>query len=235
MSKLNILALDTSGQIPSAALLSSGVITKRVASHPQAQSQQILQLIDELLIEQKLLIENLSAIAFAHGPGSFTGLRVGAAVVQGLAFSANLPVIGISTLKMYAQAAYTTHGYQDVLVANDARMQEVYWGIYQLDKASNIMININGEHVNKPDEIVFLPVGTKLWPIGTGWFEYPSLYGQCFSDTVEQMCITKLQPSAVDLLFIAQHNFINNKFVSANMALPVYIRNNVVQKNIKNN
>src|SRR5579872_2888616 len=130
---LKLLALDTSGDACSVALRvgQSVIVQEKIAS--QQQSSCVLPMVQHILAEAGLALSQLDALAFGRGPGSFTGLRIAAGVIQGLAFAADLPVLPISTLAALAQGVYRQTQAQAVLSAIDARMQEVYWGVYGLD------------------------------------------------------------------------------------------------------
>ncbi|MFO8024932.1 tRNA (adenosine(37)-N6)-threonylcarbamoyltransferase complex dimerization subunit type 1 TsaB [Thiohalophilus sp.] len=128
---MKILALDAVTEACSAALWIDGEIQQRYAVAPREHTRLILPMVDELLHTTDLKLTDLDFIAFDQGPGSFTGIRVTMSVLQGLAFAARLPVLGISSLAALAQSAYRIHGAQQVLSLIDARMNELYWGIYR--------------------------------------------------------------------------------------------------------
>ncbi len=119
---MKILLLDTSTFACSAALMIDEHITAHFEIAPRQHARLILPMIDKLLSDAELSLSNLDGIAFCQGPGSFTGIRLAASVVQGLAYGANLPVIPISTLAAMALGAYRKYGVQCVLSALDAKM-----------------------------------------------------------------------------------------------------------------
>src|SRR5687767_3987718 len=121
----HLLAIDTSTEACSAALSSNGAIIERYEIAPQQHGQLILSMIESLLSEASLQITQLNALAFGRGPGSFTGIRIAAGVIQALAFAQDLPVVPISTLQALAQNAYNTVQATHVLSAIDARMGEI--------------------------------------------------------------------------------------------------------------
>lgn len=126
-----ILAIETSSELASAALLCNGEVIARESSGVQTHSQTLLPMVQELLAQAGLPLSRCDAIAFGAGPGSFTGVRTACGVTQGLAFGADLPVIPVVTLQAMAQACREQYGASDVLVLLDARMEEVYWAQYR--------------------------------------------------------------------------------------------------------
>jgi tRNA threonylcarbamoyladenosine biosynthesis protein TsaB len=153
-----ILALDSSTEACSCALWRDGVVTETFELLPRQHAQQLLPMIAALMQQQQLAFAELDAIAFGKGPGSFTGLRIAAGVVQGIAFAADLPVIPVSTLAAqaleFAERQPLTTGYQWILSCLDARIEEVYWGLYQVD-ASGVLLS-GDEHLTAP-ELITLP------------------------------------------------------------------------------
>ena len=133
---MKLLVLDTSTEYCSAALWLDGEINARRLLAEQRHSSLLLPMIDELLRESALSLRQLDGIAYGAGPGSFTGLRIACAVTQGLAFGADLPVVGISTLESIAEQT----GADKVLTVLDARMAEVYWAAYQREGAGWRMV-----------------------------------------------------------------------------------------------
>lgn len=129
---MKLLALDTASELCSAALWLEGQLLYREAMAPRAHATLILPMIDELLTGSGLALTALDALAFGRGPGAFTGVRLAVAIAQGLGFAAGRPLIGISDLRATAaQALQELPDATAVLVCQDARMEEVYWGCFE--------------------------------------------------------------------------------------------------------
>ncbi|NRB37513.1 MAG: tRNA (adenosine(37)-N6)-threonylcarbamoyltransferase complex dimerization subunit type 1 TsaB [Pseudomonadales bacterium] len=127
----NILAIESSAGLCSLALSVGDKIYSREQQGQRSHTQFMLSFVDELLTEAKLSLEELDAIAFSAGPGSFTGIRLAASTAKALAFAANIPVISVSSLAVLAQGFYRQNQHrQAITVITDARMDELYVGYY---------------------------------------------------------------------------------------------------------
>jgi tRNA threonylcarbamoyladenosine biosynthesis protein TsaB len=136
---LRILALDAATEACSAALWSEAGVIARFEEAGRDAALRILPLVDEVLAEAGVRLEQVSALAAGIGPGAFTGVRIGVAVAQGLAFGAGLPVIGINSLEALAWAALQGRPAADeALACLDARMGEGYWGCFRRDAARGV-------------------------------------------------------------------------------------------------
>lgn len=123
---MRLLAIETSSERGSVALLDGDTLRSHCAAAGEAHSSWVLPGVRRLLTEAGLALHELDAIAYGAGPGGFTGLRLACGVTQGLAFGAGLPVIGIGSLEALAFGTGRSHCY----VAVDARMNEVYFGAF---------------------------------------------------------------------------------------------------------
>ena len=221
-----ILALDTATEACSAALLNQQQIDARFEIAPRDHTQRILPLIEELLQAQQLALTALDALAFGRGPGSFTGVRIGIGIAQGLALGAMLPMIGISTLATLAQGAYRQQGATRVLAAIDARMGEVYWAEYQRDE--------HGVWQGEASECVLSPEAVQAlegeWFIaGTGWQAWPQLQ-QGHALILRESGVEL--PAAEDMLPLAQQAWQRGATVQPEHAEPTYLRNEVAWKKL---
>lgn len=233
---MNILAIDTATEACSAALYVDGEITSKYQLAPREHSRLILKMIDKLLADADVEVSNLDAIAFGRGPGSFMGLRIAAGVVQGIAFAHDIPVIPISTLKVMAQRAFEQTDNKNILVAIDARMDEVYWAAYYLDGTDNetLQWKIDGEEcVISPDKIDLpnmLAQHDKSWvAAGTGWGSYADrlLSG---GDFTLQATLIDCFPSAEIMVKLAVRELQAGNTIRPAEAIPVYLRNDVAKK-----
>lgn len=218
----NILSIETSTAACSVALASGGEVVQRSLVAPREHAQLILPWVQSLLAEAGLVLKQLDAIAVGQGPGGFTGVRIGMGIVQGLAMGADLPVVPVSSLRVLAQSALAQLGAETVLVAQDARMNEVYSGIYARDKAG-FMGAISDDQLSPASAVAF-PIGKGQWhPVGDAWQVYP----ECLKNRLPTGVVLPTEdvwPEARYLSFIAMAMFKLGVYVKPEEALPVYLR-----------
>jgi len=221
------LALDTSTEACSVALSHNGQILALDEVCPQQHSKRILPMVQQVLADASVSLNQLSGIVFGRGPGSFTGVRIGVSVAQGLAFGVDVPVYGVSTLAAMAQAAAQLKGSRQVIAAIDARMAEVYLAAYALDE-QGLMQAISSEVAAKPGAlpaaIKGLTFSTDVLGVGTGWQTYGS---ELQALTPTNIASDILYPSAQYMLPFANLAWQNGHFVAAELAEPVYVRDEV--------
>jgi tRNA threonylcarbamoyladenosine biosynthesis protein TsaB len=222
---LKILAIDTSEDACSAALLIGDGVTERFELAPRRHSELILPMMEGLLGEGALSLRELDALAFACGPGAFTGVRIAASVIQGAAFGADLPVVPVSSLRALAQGAQREFAAGRVLSALDARMGEVYWGGFEVD-AAGIMRPATGETVCAPASVP-LPPGDGWCGVGSGWDSYQALLTERCG--VRVGCLSGAMVHAWDVATLAAALFREGVKVAAEQALPVYLRDQVAR------
>ena len=130
---MKILAMDSSGLVASAAIMEDyNLIAEYTVNYKKTHSQTLLPMIDELFRMTETDKNSLDAIAIAAGPGSFTGLRIGAATAKGLALALDVPIIRVPTVDAYAYNLFNTAGLICPLM--DARRQQVYTGLYRFSE-----------------------------------------------------------------------------------------------------
>lgn len=171
-----ILAIDTATEACSVALWNNGEKHALFEICPREHTQRILPMVQQILAESGVSLNQLDALAFGRGPGSFTGVRIGIGIAQGLAMGADLPMIGVSTLATMAQGAFRQMGATQVLAAIDARMGEVYWGQYQRQN-DGVWLGENTEAVFTPERAQqnVMALAGEWASVGTGWGTYPDL------------------------------------------------------------
>jgi len=228
---MKILAIDTATEACSAALMIDGEILSHYQVAPREHSRLILKMIDDLLSQANMSISDVDAIAFGRGPGSFMGLRIAAGVVQGIAFAHDIPVIPVSSLKAIAQRVYSETQNENVLVAIDARMDEVYWAAYYLENRQWLLYG--EESVMSPDNVMLPVIPEKpdiRWAAaGTGWASYQD---RLLPQTHKELTVMLGQclPSAEAIALLAVDDLLAGRVVSAAQAIPVYLRNDVAKK-----
>jgi len=253
---LNILALETSSQHCSVALQYTHAqpseqtinIATRLDATALSHSRSLLALIDEVLKEANLSLSELDAITVARGPGSFTGLRIGIAVAQGLAFGNQLPVLPVSSLAAVAYNAFLywdkqSVSIQAVLATMDARMGELYCGWYDL--RGDLPELIGNEHVIKPALLskigwpclqtadaqqvaIIIDAADLSLPLTTAIAGQGLHYHTEFPSSLSQLSFElDVQPDAAALLPLATRNFKLGLGIEPEALTPVYLRDNV--------
>ena len=220
---VRLLSIDTTEEACSAALLTDGAVAERFELAPRRHSELILPMMAGLLSDAGLHLNDLDALAFARGPGSFTGVRIAASVIQGAAFGADLPVVPVSSLQALAQGAFRTRRATAVLSALDARMGEVYWGAYRADR-EGLMRPVIDEGVCAPHHVA-VPEGGDWWGIGSGWASYAAELGARCAMHLPRDAEARVH--AQDVATLAAALFAAGGAVPAEQALPVYLRDEV--------
>jgi len=220
---MNLLAIETATETVSVALAVSGEVIERYEHAPRQHAELLLPWVESVLAEAGIGFSSLDAIAFSRGPGSFTSLRIGIGVVQGLAWASDRPVIPVSSLAATAQSAFNEGG--SALVALDARMNEVFTGTFEAND-DGIMIPVSNEKVCGPEDIQ-VPVNSETYGIGIGFDRYKAL------DKLSGQLVgirSDIWPRASSVLTLAQHWLLTNEALPAEQAQPVYLRDNVAKK-----
>jgi tRNA threonylcarbamoyladenosine biosynthesis protein TsaB len=221
---MRLLAVDTSTEYCSAALLgASGGDALRCALAGRRHAELLLPMIDDLLSSAGWQIADLEGLAFGRGPGAFTGLRLAAGVVQGLAFASGLPVAGVSSLESVAFQVPGRAG-QPVLVCNDARMGELYIGLYAVH--ADQVIALDAERVVPPATVAAL-AGRARHVAGNGLAGQPQLR-EALVDAGLQIH-DSLHPRADAVAALALRQFAAGNVVRAWDVAPVYVRDDVVK------
>ena len=117
---MNLLAFETSSQQGSVAIQVDGKVTEKFMQSSKQQTRDLLPLTKTLLTEAEIKLTDLDGITFGRGPGSFTGLRIAAAVSQGLSLASELPLFPVSSLAAIAQGAWRSNQIINTLVCVDA-------------------------------------------------------------------------------------------------------------------
>jgi tRNA threonylcarbamoyladenosine biosynthesis protein TsaB len=221
---LRILALDTSTEACSVALLLDGEMRMRFQLTERSHAELVLPMVESLLEEAGVGLANLDGLAFGRGPGAFTGLRIACGVVQGLALGARLPVAPVSSLAAVAEQVPAAAG-AVVLVCNDARMGEVYWGVFRREHDGGIM-PLCDEAVSAPDR-VGLGVPAANHAAGNALPRYP-LLAQRLSAAGLQIH-DGVYPRADAIARLGEIELAAGRGVSAELALPVYVRDDVAK------
>lgn len=219
---MKLLALDTATEACTVSVWIDGQVLERNELGGK-HAERLLPMVNALLAEAGLSLKQLDCIAFGRGPGSFTGLRIGAGVTQGLAFGADLPVIPISSLAALAQGVDA----QRVLAVFDARMQQVYWGAYQRG-SDGLMAPVTPETVVDPVAAP-LPASPGWVVAGTGWDAYKNILEQRLS-AAGVSGLARIIPQARHVAALALPRFQAGDVVSPERAVPVYIRDDVAKK-----
>ena len=227
---MRILAIDTATEACSVALWNDGTSFAHFEECPREHTQRILPLVKMILTEGNTSLTDLDALAYGRGPGSFTGVRIGIGIAQGLALGAELPMIGVSTLATMAQGAWRCTGATRVLAAIDARMGEVYFAEYTRDE-QGVWHGEESEAVLTPEAASerMKQLSGEWATVGTGWPAWPDMAKESGLTLVDGKV---LLPAAEDMLPIACQMLEAGQTVPVEKAEPVYLRNTVAWKKL---
>lgn len=224
---MNLLAFDTSTEAFSIATSRDDVVTEEFFVPEQKHTEILLAGIEKALQDSSLSFAELDALVYGRGPGAFTGVRLAVAVAQGLGFSTDLPVVGVSSLAAVAQQVYADTGHRKVIVALDARMSEVYCAAYEFSTAGEAHCVVS-EQVCEPGSLA-IPDSGGWVSAGTGWSAYAEEFSMAVQDVIE-LHTEILYPRASAMLALAARDLNDGLATSAAAAVPVYLRNDVAKK-----
>lgn len=216
---MKLLVLDTSTEYCSVALWLDGRIQARRVLAGQQHSSLLLPMVDELLRESSISLRQLDGIGYGAGPGSFTGLRIACAVTQGLAFGADLPVVGVSTLESIAEQT----GADSVLTVLDARMAEVYWAAYRRDGAG--WRAVSDPQLALPESVT-APHGGDWVGAGNGFAVLGEVLRPRLAAALARIDDT-IMPDAAAMAPLAAAAFVRGEGTDAALAAPIYLRDKV--------
>jgi tRNA threonylcarbamoyladenosine biosynthesis protein TsaB len=227
---MHILAIDTSSAWCSVALsMADKAPLLRHEAVSSGASQLVLPWIDELLAEANIPLASIDAIAIDVGPGAFTGVRLGLAVVQGLATGAQVPVIPVASLDALAlqliqTPRFTLSQARNFVIALDARMDEIYWARFEM-MGNALPVRVGEIHLSKPEELnlneVHFLAGSAIKEYGERLFSNSNfkLTSECLDD--------EIGISALGILEVAKMDLSKGKQISVSQLEPLYIRNKV--------
>ena len=223
---MRILAIDTSSIACSAALCVGSKVIERYEQQAQEHTRLLMPMIRSVLAEGDTGIGELDAIVLGNGPGSFIGMRIAASVAQGLAHGAHLTIVPVSSLAAIAAQVFADTEAGEVVVAQDAHMNEVYLGIYERDD-SGLPEPLVPERLHGQTLIAELednPANGRV-AAGYGWQRYALLLSanepfiESFSDI--------LYPRARYLLGLGAEGLQNGAGIDPGDIMPAYLRNKV--------
>lgn len=236
---MKILALETSTEFASIALCDDEQIWCSEIEGQRQHSVWIIPAIDALMRNAHIKKLQLDAIAFGRGPGAFTGVRLAVSVTQGIAFALGVPVIPVSCLQSIA-ASHADAALNDEIILSviDARMNEVYVGAFQKisanEASSSGLKHLGEELLCAPEELFSESIRVRLGVrsdqtirlVGNGFNAYREQLQTNIPSSVKiDSSITR--PHARDILKLARSAFVHNEAVTADLALPIYLRNKV--------
>lgn len=223
----SILAVDTSTEACSVALYRDGELAVLQEIAPRRHNQVLLGMLRELMPAGP---QDLDAVAYGSGPGSFTGLRIAASAVQGVCFAAGLPALPVSTLscQVYGALRLGQAGEGDhVLSTLDAHIGELYWAVYRIDNGR--AVQITGAQAVKPGGLS-LSGSNQLIAVGSGLHyrdAMPAAVSARFSGE-----FPGLLPDARDLLPEALQALREHRLQSPEQVCPVYVRDEISWKKL---
>lgn len=220
-----VLGIDTSGSWCSVALVDGPTTHVRRSNVGNAHSEHVLAQVDAVLADASRELTDCDAIAFAAGPGSFTGVRVACAVAQGLAFGADRPVAAVGTLDALAHSVPDEPEGSALLVAQDARMGEVYWSVFRFDGGR--WSSTAGPALVAPARLLeLLSRSGATLPLDIGCGNAWRVHGDAMTGLVARV-VHRDSADAVDVARLGASAWCEGRSIDAADAMPVYVRDQV--------
>ena len=222
LSAVNLIALETSTEYCSLAVMRGAQVFERNLHAGQRHSELALPALRELLQQAALEMQSIDGIAYGAGPGSFTGLRIACGMAQGLALARDLPLAGIGTLLALAEDC----GADKVIACLDARMGEVYHAAYR--KSGGNWIEMHAPGLYRPDAVPRVEGGD--WTgCGSAFRVHAAALAQCYGGAISRTDPDAV-PKAAAMLRLATQVFALGRGVDAAAAVPLYVRDKVALK-----
>ena len=213
---MKVIAINSSHNQLSVALNCDGEIASKEVQSQRSHNQFVLELVDSLLREKNVELEELGAVTFGEGPGSFTGLRIAAAVAQGLAFGLDIPAIGVSCMAAVAQSISD----QRVVVAFNGKQGNMFWAAYERNDSGIVSAVIDDAHTAMGD--ISLP-GKGWHGAGVGWDIHSEELLAMLGDSVTGWTPGK-QPHAHEISIIGSALYEDGKSLDfTKLAVPNYV------------
>jgi tRNA threonylcarbamoyladenosine biosynthesis protein TsaB len=229
MSNMIMLALETATNACSVALgirqNDSTQFFEREEVGSNIHSQKLLSMVQAVLTEAELGLDSLGAVAVGQGPGSFTGLRIGVGVAQGIAYGCGCPMVGVSSLHALADSCVEDG---TIVAGIDARMGEIYWCEYQ--RREGPIEVLGSPRVGDPSKISSSADTVVL--VGNAWQEHSESLSPSFREKTKEL-EGSLYPHARHILNLAFHKYGRGESVDAVDFTPHYVRNDVAKKSTK--
>lgn len=223
---MRLLALDTSSDACSVALITGDDTVSRHETQAREHTRLLLPMIREVCKEAEVSVSELDAIVLGNGPGSFIGMRIAASVAQGLAFGAGLPIVPVSSMAAMAVDIFANESASHAAIAQDAHMQEVYFGLYKRS-GDGLPRVVSDERIAAPgplDELADLEAQDVLGA-GVGWQLYPVL-GEANAAHVTVSDRYQV-PNARALLRLGRRAFEAGETIAPEGVNPAYLRQKV--------
>jgi tRNA threonylcarbamoyladenosine biosynthesis protein TsaB len=222
---VKLLAIDTSSDACSVALrVDEDLVDEHVVGEREHTSI-LVPMIERLLREGEIAMPELDAVVLGNGPGSFIGMRIGASVAQGICYGAGLKLVPISSLVAVAAETIDRHDAEHILVAQDARMHEVYLGRYRRD-SDGLPVATSDEEIHAIGVIDGL--AEQYVAAGAAWEKFPKLL-QDNRGRISEVAPVRL-PRAAYLLDSGARMVREGGSIPPNALLPSYIRVKVAEK-----
>jgi len=224
MTTFRCVAIETATAASSVAACNGERTELLQLSDARSSSRQLYKAVAEVLERVELKVTELDCVAYGCGPGSFTGVRVAAGAAQAIAFAQELPVCRVSSLAALAAAAPRRPARLPVAACLDARMGEVYVGIYARGPGGQIVPLVD-DCLVRPGDFRFAAGTGELLLAGNGWSAYPELV----ENNADFVGATEFDvwPDALAIIDIARAQYAVSDFVQSFEALPNYLRNKV--------